>query len=163
MNKKIIKVFILIFILVTILIFPNQSFAANDGYTIYSFDININVNENNTFDITEIIVANFTTNEYGIIRRIPLTNTIEREDGIKNTIHAKITNLYVNEEYYKDISDGCLSIEIGDSDVYVTGLQKYVIKYTYDIGKDSVKNADEFFYNIIGDDGILVFLILLFQ
>lgn len=152
MNKKIIKVFILIFILVTILIFPNQSFAANDGYTIYSFDININVNENNTFDITEIIVANFTTNEYGIIRRIPLTNTIEREDGIKNTIHAKITNLYVNEEYYKDISDGCLSIEIGDSDVYVTGLQKYVIKYTYDIGKDSVKNADEFFYNIIGDE-----------
>ena len=151
MTKKIIGVilFILSFILISFL--PNNSYAVTD-YVINSYDINVKVNENNTFDITETITANFYTRKHGIIRTIPLKNTIERLDGSTSTNRVKITNLQVNNDYSKSNSNGNLAIKIGNQDTYVTGLQKYVIKYTYDIGADQVKDADEFYYNLIGTE-----------
>lgn len=151
MTKKLIGVilFILSFILISFL--PNNSYAVTD-YVINSYDIDIKVNENNTFDITETITANFYMRKHGIIRTIPLKNTIERLDGSKSTNRVKITNLQVNNEYSKSNSNGNLAIKIGNQDTYVTGLQKYIIKYTYDIGADPVKDADEFYYNLIGNE-----------
>ncbi len=151
MTKKLIGVilFILSFILISFL--PNNSYAVTD-YVIDSYDINVKVNENNTFDITETITANFYVRKHGIIRTIPLENTIERLDGSRSTNRVKITNLQVNNKYSKSNSNGDLSIKIGDQDTYVTELQKYVIKYTYDIGSDPVKDADEFYYNLIGTE-----------
>ena len=151
MNKRFIGVilFILSFILISFL--PNKSYAVTD-YVIASYDIDVKVNENNTFDITETIIADFYVRKHGIIRTIPLKNTIERLDGSKSTNRVKITNLQVNNEYSKSNSNGNLSIKIGNQDTYVTGLQKYVIKYTYDIGADPVKDADEFYYNLIGTE-----------
>ena len=151
MTKKIIGVilFILSFILISFL--PNNSYAVTD-YVINSYDINVKINENNTFDITETITANFYTRKHGIIRTIPLKNTIERLDGSTSTNRVKITNLQVNNDYSKSNSNGNLAIKIGNQDTYVTGLQKYVIKYTYDIGVDPVKDADEFYYNLIGTE-----------
>lgn len=151
MTKKLIGVilFILSFILISFL--PNNSYAVTN-YVIDSYDINVKVNENNTFDITETITANFYVRKHGIIRTIPLENTIERLDGSRSTNRVKITNLQVNNKYSKSNSNGDLSIKIGDQDTYVTGLQKYVIKYTYDIGSDPVKDADEFYYNLIGTE-----------
>ncbi len=151
MNKRFIGVilFILSFILISFL--PNKSYAVTD-YVIDSYDIDVKVNENNTFDITETITADFYVRKHGIIRTIPLKNTIERLDGSKSTNRVKITNLQVNNEYSKSNSNGNLSIKIGDQDTYVTGLQKYVIKYTYDIGADPVKDADEFYYNLVGTE-----------
>lgn len=151
MNKKLIGVIIFIISFILISFFPSNSYALTD-YVIDSYDININVNENNTFDITETITANFYVRKHGIIRTIPLENTIERLDGSRSTNRVKITNLQVNNKYSKSNSNGDLSIKIGDQDTYVTGLQKYVIKYTYDIGSDPVKDADEFYYNLIGTE-----------
>lgn len=151
MTKRLVVaiLFILSFILISFL--PNNSYAVTD-YVIDSYDIDVKVNENNTFDITETITANFYIRKHGIIRTIPLKNTIERLDGSKSNNRVKITNLQVNNEYSKSTSNGNLSIKIGNQDTYVTGLQKYVIKYTYDIGADPVKDADEFYYNLIGTE-----------
>lgn len=151
MTKKLIGVilFILSFILISFL--PNNSYAVTD-YVINSYDIDVKVNENNTFDITETITANFYMRKHGIIRTIPLKNTIERLDGSTSTNRVKITNLQVNNKYSKSNSNGNLAIKIGNQDTYVTGLQKYIIKYTYDIGVDPVKDADEFYYNLIGTE-----------
>jgi hypothetical protein len=43
------------------LIIPNRAFAVTTSgdYEILSYNVNINVNENNTFDITENITTNF--------------------------------------------------------------------------------------------------------
>ena len=45
-------------------------------YVIDKYDINIIVNENNTFDITETITAYFNVAKHGIYRTIPLKNRI---------------------------------------------------------------------------------------
>ena len=53
----------------------NSMYASYD-YVIDNYDVNIIVNSNNTFDITETITAYFNTPKHGIFRTIPLSNKI---------------------------------------------------------------------------------------
>lgn len=153
MKKQYLKC-IFAFILLLIIIVPTNSFSisSSGGYTIESYDIDIVVNENNTFDITERITTNFSTTKHGIFRKIPLKNTVKRTDGTTSNNRAKITNLSVSEEYTTSKENGYEVIKIGNSDQTVIGKHSYTIKYTYNIGKDPLKNADELYYNLIGNE-----------
>ncbi len=121
-------------------------------YVIDKYDINILVNENNTLDITETITAYFNVAKHGIFRTIPLKNTVKRLDGTTSINRAQITNLSVNNEYTTSRENGNYKIQIGSANRTLTGEQTYVIKYTYNLGKDPVKNYDELYYNIIGNE-----------
>ena len=57
MRKKFLK-YSIIFVLFMLLFIPSKALAATD-YEISKYDINIVVNEDNTFDITETITAFF--------------------------------------------------------------------------------------------------------
>ena len=141
----------IIFIAIFSFLISNKVSAISD-YTIESYDIDVVVNENNTFDITEKITAFFDIPKHGIFRKIPLKNTVTREDRTSSKNRAKIKNLSVNKNYTTKNENGYRVIQIGDSDRTVKGSQTYVIKYTYDIGKDPVKDADEFYYNLLGNE-----------
>ena len=150
-QKILIGIFVVIMYLV--LLIPNQSLAAtqNSEYTIQSYDINMVVNEDNTFDITENITAYFNVQKHGIYRKIPLKNSITRTDGTKSSNKAKITDISVNENYTTYNENGYKVIQIGDENKVFTGLKSYTIKYKYAIGKDPLKDADELYFNLIGD------------
>lgn len=120
-------------------------------YVIDKYDVNIVVNENNTFDITETITAYFNVPKHGIYRRIPLKNIVNRLDGTSSKNRTRITNLSVNNNYTTSRENGYLNVKIGSKNRTLTGEQTYVIKYTYNIGKDPVKDYDELYFNIIGD------------
>ncbi len=120
-------------------------------YVIDKYDVNIVVNENNTFDITETITAYFNVPKHGIYRRIPLKNIVNRLDGTSSKNRARVTNLSVNNKYTTSRENGYLNVKIGSKNRTLTGEQTYVIKYTYNIGKDPVKDYDELYFNIIGD------------
>lgn len=119
-------------------------------YLLDSYDVNIVVNENNTFDITEHIGAFFNVPKHGIFREIPLKNKVERLDGTTSANRAKITDIYVDSPYTSSNSGGNKVLKIGDADTALTGAKDYTISYTYNIGKDTGKNYDEFYFNIIG-------------
>ncbi len=121
-------------------------------YVLDKYAVNIKVNEDNTFDVIEAITAYFNKPKHGIFRTIPLTNKITRLDGSKSTNRAKITNLSVNSKYTTSRESGNYKIQIGDANKTLTGKQTYVIKYTYNLGKDKIKDYDELYYNIIGDE-----------
>ncbi len=121
-------------------------------YVIDSYNVNIIVNENNTFDITETITANFYIPKHGIFRKIPLVNTIKRLDGTTSKNRARLTNLQVNEKYTTSKGSNYYQIQIGDANKTITGTKKYVISYNYNIGQDPNKNYDEFYFNIIGNE-----------
>ena len=129
----------------------NHQYSSYD-YVIDKYDINIIVNENNTFDITETITAYFNVSKHGIFRTIPLKNTITRLDGTTSTNHTQVTNVSVDNEYTTSRENGNYKLKIGSSSRTLTGEQKYVIKYTYNLGKDPVKDYDELYYNIIGNE-----------
>ncbi len=122
----------------------------NREYVIDNYDVNIVVNENNTLDITENITAYFNVPKHGIIRNIPLKNTIKRNDGSTSSNRAQISNVAVNTEHTISHEGGEYQIKLGSSNTTLTGSKKYVIKYTYNLGPDPLKNIDEFYFNIIG-------------
>ena len=132
---------------------PSKNYQySSHGYVIDKYDINIIVNENNTFDVTETITAYFNVPKHGIFRTIPLKNEITRLDGSTSTNRTQVTNVSVNNEYTKEIENGNYKLRIGTASRSLTGEQTYVIKYTYNLGEDPVKDYDELYYNIIGNE-----------
>lgn len=129
----------------------NYQYSSYD-YVIDKYDINIIVNENNTFDITETITAYFNVSKHGIFRTIPLKNTITRLDGTTSTNRTQVTNVSVDNEYTTSRENGNYKLKIGSENRTLTGEQTYVLKYTYNLGKDPVKDYDELYYNIIGNE-----------
>lgn len=129
----------------------NSKYHSYD-YVIDKYDINIMINENNTFDITETITAYFNVAKHGIFRIISLKNTITRLDGTTSSNRTRVTNVSVDNKYTKLKEKGNYKLKIGSTDRTIIGEQKYVIKYKYNLGKDPVKNYDELYYNIIGKD-----------
>ena len=117
-----------------------------------SVKVDIVVNENNSFDITETININFLTSHHGILRSLPTVNTVVRENGVKTTNFARITGIKVNEEFETETDGSDLVIKIGDPDAYISGNKQYVISYNYDIGNDPLSGLDEFYYNVIGTE-----------
>lgn len=144
---------ILIIIMCFILLIPNKSLGVipTSEYTIQSYNINMIVNEDNTFDITENITAYFNVSKHGIYRKIPLQNSITRTDGTKSNNRAKITDINVSENYTTSNENGYKVIQIGNAHKTFKGKHSYTIKYKYNIGKDPLKNADELYFNLIGD------------
>ena len=137
----------------TMILTPSKNYQYSSyDYVIDKYDINIVVNENNTFDITETINAYFNVSKHGIFRTIPLKNTITRLDGTTSTNRTQVTNVNVNNEYTASRENGDYKLKIGSANRTLTGEQEYVIKYTYNLGKDSLKDYDELYYNIIGNE-----------
>ena len=132
---------------------PSKNYQYSSySYVIDKYDINIIVNENNTFDVTETITAYFNVPKHGIFRTIPLKNEITRLDGSTSTNRAQVTNVSVDNEYTTSREDGNYKLRIGTASRSLTGEQTYVIKYTYNLGEDPVKDYDELYYNIIGNE-----------
>lgn len=121
-------------------------------YTIEAYDVSIDVNENNVLEITESIKANFKEPRHGIIRKIPLRNTVKRNDGSVTKNSVRLTDLSVSDNYEVSNDSGYRVIKIGDADETITGIHDYVIRYSYNLGKDSSKDFDELYFNIIGDE-----------
>lgn len=132
---------------------PSKNYQYSSySYVIDKYDINIIVNENNTFDVTETITAYFNVPKHGIFRTIPLKNEITRLDGSTSTNRVQVTNVSVDNEYTTSREDGNYKLRIGTASRSLTGEQTYVIKYTYNLGEDPVKDYDELYYNIIGNE-----------
>jgi len=130
----------------------NDSSYTNYEYVIDFYDVNIVVNEDNSFDITETINAYFNYPKHGIFRTIPLQNSVNRLDGTISNNRAIISGIEVNHNFSSYIENNSKVIKIGDTDRTLTGSQNYTINYVYDIGKDTSKNYDEFYFNIIGSE-----------
>ncbi len=141
--------------LVFCLLISNKSLAVvpTSDYTIKNYNIDVIVNENNTFDITETITAYFNVPKHGIFRKIPTKNEVVRADGTTSNNSARITNISVDDEEYTTYGEsGYRVIKIGDADETLTGSHTYIIKYKYNIGKDPLKDKDELYFNLIGNE-----------
>lgn len=157
MLKKGIKIYLCIIILVISILslVPNKTEAATTslgGYTIQNYDIDMIVNDDNTFDITEKITVNFSSSRHGIFRKLPLKNSVIRNDGTKSNNRARITDIKVSEEFSTYKENGYEIIKIGSASATVTGTHTYTIKYKYNIGTDPLKDADELYFNLIGNE-----------
>ena len=131
--------------------FAQDDDLQNEPYYFKAYDVNIIVNEDNSFDVTENINAYFNESRHGIYRTIPLENQVKRADGSSHTVKAKIKNIKVSEEAETDKTSSYCTIKIGNADTYIEGEHSYKISYTYTLGEDTNVGFDELYYNIIGN------------
>ena len=150
--KEIIKKYIFLIIITLMFASPIKAYASGEEYVINNYDINIVVNENNTLKITEKIGAYFNAEKHGIFRKIPLRNIVTRLDGTTSKNRAKISKIEVSDNYSLYNENGYKVIKIGDANYTLTGQKNYTISYLYNLGKDTGKNYDELYFNLIGDE-----------
>ena len=146
------KLCVILFLLICfIVLIPNKVLGVED-YIIQQYNINMVVNEDNTFNITENITAYFNVPKHGIYRKIPLKNSIQRLDGTSSKNKVKLTDISVSEKYNITDQNNYKVIRIGSVDKTIQGEYTYTISYKYDIGRDPLKNIDELYFNLIGNE-----------
>lgn len=125
-----------------------------DGFDISAYNVVLDVNEDNTIDVTENLTVNFTSSyKHGIYKFTPQWLEYTAKDGKTIKRKSTISNYRaVGDEYTIDTVKKKKRIKIGSADEYVgSGEKNYVIKYTYDMGKDPYKGFDELIFHAYGD------------
>lgn len=148
------KKIILPILFLAVLLLP-ASLPADEAFTIERYRVDMDVHENNVYDITEVLDVNFSQERHGIIRTIPLKF---------DDMYVEMRDLRV-EGYEFDLSrDGdYATIRIGSASKVITGDVTYELSYTYDVGADNLPDMDEFNHNIIGPEWDTVIKAVEFQ
>lgn len=138
---------------------PLTAFAqAAPDYVIKSEEIVIRVNEDNTYDISKKITADFSQSvgeTHGITETVPVDMKLRRmTDGQyeESGAHAVVTNLEANVPSEASRDGNNMVIRLGDPDETVTGAVEYEYSYRYDMGPDTLSSADEFYYNLVSPE-----------
>ncbi|MGI6084586.1 MAG: DUF2207 domain-containing protein [Acetivibrionales bacterium] len=136
---------VLIFTALLILVNISNTAIALEAFEISAFDIVMNVQSDNSYEITETIDVEFLEQRHGIIRSIPLKTYRGKPTAI---IGVEVSG----HKYSTSKEEGNLNIKIGDEKLYADKKEKYIISYTYVIGDDGLRNMDELYFNLIGTD-----------
>lgn len=125
-----------------------------DGFTIEAYDVALDVQEDNKVFVTETLDVDWTSSlHHGLFKFTPEWLEYTGKDGDTIKRKSKVSDLKCTTDPYSvDKVKKKPRIKIGDPDKYVPeGNKQYVIKYTYDMGKDPFKNFDEFIFHAYGD------------
>ena len=138
-------------VLLTLLLAQTASAAGN--FYITNYDVEVSVREDDTYKVTEKIDVTFTKKSHGIYRKIPYQVDLDR-DGQKSSFRVDIRDFeMISGQKYKDESDSeYFNERFGDPDIYEKEKTTYMFSYVYDMKGDHLKNADEFYYNLVGVD-----------
>lgn len=132
----------------------NENIKLADGFTIDSYNVVLDVKEDNKVYVQENLVVNWEENyHHGIFRYIPEWLEYKGKDGKVIKRKSNVLNLVANNESYStDRVNKKARIKIGDPNQYVSlGLKQYDISYLYDMGSDPYKGFDEFIFHTYGD------------
>ncbi|MBQ2095939.1 MAG: DUF2207 domain-containing protein, partial [Firmicutes bacterium] len=126
-------------------------FAIN--YTTDSFHTTLDVQENSSMHVTEIISVDFQTEAHGIYRDIWTLDTcwiVKDGDLIETDMLYKLKHFKCEGEAIKKTTEtDYVSIRIGSADVTVLGPHTYKLEYDVIMYKDSLKDMDQLYWNIM--------------
>lgn len=113
------------------------------SYTTEDYQVDIKVNENNTYQVEESIDVNFYTDKHGIFRYIPVGR-------YKNMGYMSIGSIDVEGwDFEAYTEDGNKVIQIGHPDKTVTGRNSYEISYKIKIYDDGDESRDVLYLDVI--------------
>ena len=147
------KIFLSLFLFLGILIVPSNALAM-DKFETKAWHVDMVVNENHSYTITETIDITPTgSTMHGIFRTLPIDGTFYREingEPVNTPYRAIISDIKV-PNHLSDIQHNSsdTSIRIGDPDNYVLLPQTYVIQYTFDPGEDGISEFDDVYHTLL--------------
>lgn len=137
-------------------LFPLSSAA---DYVILEENIDITVNEDNSYRITKSVTADFTDAAgitHGITESVVLRPRMIRvQDGewAENYADAYVTDVTANVPVSAERTSGDkMLLRLGDAHKAVEGVQRYEYSYTYHMPADTLSGADEFYYDFVSPD-----------
>ena len=112
--------------------------------------VTINVSETNVLEVTELIKARFPEGRQGLYRTLPLSGSVQGEDGSFEKGNGQLEILSATRPYSLDFSEDTCYIQFGDRDQLVQGEKYYELKYRYMLENDRNDSLDIFSYNLAG-------------
>ena len=159
--KNIWLVFFVCFFILSINVYATENSMPDDAtnclsledmYNINSYNVKINIGENNVFEVEEAITVNYFRKYYGGIEMtISKEMELTKNDGNKVSKIAKISNIQTNVKASINDDIDKLTIKFGEKDEAVEGTKTYIVKYTCNLGKDPFIDYDEFYFYIFNN------------
>ena len=124
--------------------------------SIQSYDVQVEIRQDDSLRITETIVYDFGgTEHHGIFRDVPTRlrydDTYDRVYPL--TVESVSASAGTPADYSVDaIEGGQTQIKIGDPDRTITGVHTYTIVYTVGSALNGFPDHDELYWNAIGTD-----------
>ena len=121
----------------------------NGDYRITNYDVNINITEENSYEVQETIFADFPVPKHGIFRFIPYRFSENRN------VFPRIENINVVDHPFEVSTDSiggttAKVLKIGDPDKELRGSYVYKINFDYQAGK--IPGDQQYiYYNIMGN------------
>jgi uncharacterized membrane protein len=148
-----------IFLVLIILCF--SIFANAEAFIITNYKVDIKINSNGSFDVTEKIALNFSESRHGIIREIPFRYVLDDMAGFERASRdmnlgsytITIRDISVEGIEYEVYNEGDYTcIKIGSADKYLEGDQQMIIHYTVWGALNKFSDHTEFYWNIVGHE-----------
>nr|MBS0036983.1 DUF2207 domain-containing protein [Saprospiraceae bacterium] len=145
--------------LVGLFCFPRTGSA--EAFTIQQYDVEISLNRDGSFDVTETIDLNFHEERRGIIRSVPVIykqGDRNRGDAAIRPIGTEMYQIVIEDLRVDDwnfvtyIEGDFLNIRIGDANKTIKGKQQYRISYKVWGGLNEFSDRVEFTWNVIGNE-----------
>lgn len=122
----------------------------NDSYYMSDYNIKINVNSNNVYDVSESFKANFKKYVDEFSLGVPLRLKYVRLDGTSVNKRIVLSDIIVDDYYTLDIEKGVRLLNIGTKDED-NDYKEYNIQYTYNVGKDTLDGNDEVVFYLVSN------------
>lgn len=142
MSKLLKKILIILScIIILILNLTCITFADDDTMNTSKYNINIKVNENNSYDYTENITVDFITPHHGIFRYIPLKGSTISNISVPGYKYTNETQDHGRQDFEV--------IKIGDPDITIKGIHDYQLNYTISLWADGKDDVDMMIANVL--------------
>jgi len=127
--------------------------AADEGWVIKSFQSKIRINPDSSIAVQEDITVDFgSLQKHGIFRTIPVRYQYDKsQDRYYNLDVKAVTDGQRPLQYSTNVYGANLVIKIGDPDLMVSGVNRYVISYFVQGAMNRFRDHDELFWNVDGD------------
>lgn len=127
----------------------------NSKYYLENYLVMVNVLDNNVYEVQENFKATFTSSVIPINKGISFRHKYIRQDGSYVNKRAIISDIYIDDYYTLSTEDGIRLLKIGLEDEDISS-KDYQINYNYNVGKDTLRNNDEFVFYLINNNLVKV-------
>ncbi len=124
-------------------------------YYLENYVVMVNVLNNNVYEVQENFKATFTSSVIPVNNKISFRHKYVREDGTHVNKRAIISNIYIDDYYTLTTEEGNRLLKIGLEDNDISS-KDYQINYNYNVGKDTLKNNDEFVFYLINNNFVKI-------
>lgn len=156
-HRRSLLLMLLIAVLAVVLLLPAGVQAA-ENYRTTNYNVQVNVDKNNSAYITETIKLDISKPIHGITRTIPLSQKVNYTDRSGRVIRnvrmpVKIgTVTVINDPCTLSRSKGRQIVYIGGKKQKVSGQKTYSLSYEASMYDDGIADYDSFFYKVLPDD-----------